>query len=268
MKNITLCADDYGQNQSISQAIIALLEKNRLSATSCMTTGAKWPEYAKWLHPWIERADIGLHFNLTEGHSLSGQLAFLPLSKLLFKAYWRFLKQSAIEAELHAQLDAFESALGRLPDFVDGHQHIHQLPVIRQALFHVYEKRLRSVNCYLRCVYHPRFFLRPDRFKEIIIQLLGARAFKKMAMRGKIPHNSSFSGIYPFADRKPYSQRFPRFLAEVSDGGIIMCHPGLSPSTEADMIAEARYREFLYLESDAFVMDCFHAGVSIKKRGV
>src|SRR5438445_12446121 len=116
MKKITLCADDYGQNQSISQAIIALLGKNRLTATSCMTTALTWPEHAKWLHPLVQQADIGLHFNLTEGTPLSSNLmnshGFLPLSPLLFKAYWRALNRVAIESELHAQLDAFEAAMG------------------------------------------------------------------------------------------------------------------------------------------------------------
>jgi chitin disaccharide deacetylase len=104
MKKITLCADDYGQNQSISQAIIALFEKNRLSATSCLTSSLFWPEHAKWLQPFANQVDIGLHFNLTEGKPLSHDMlsahGFLPLSQLILKAYARRLNREAIEAEL------------------------------------------------------------------------------------------------------------------------------------------------------------------------
>ncbi len=268
MKKIVLCADDYGQNQSISQAIITLLEKKRLSATSCMTTSSLWPVHAKWLQPLVDQADMGLHFNLTEGKPLSGKLAgshgFLPLSKLVLKAYWRLLNRSAIEAELHAQLDAYEAAMGRMPDFIDGHQHIHQLPVIRQALLNVYEKRLRMTNSYVRCVHHPRSYGQMN-VKRLIIQLLGASAFKKMLVKHKIPHNASFAGIYPFTDSKQYARFFPRFLAQISEGGVIMCHPGLA-SVDGDSIAKARYDEFLYLDSDQFVLDCFRAGVTLCRK--
>ncbi len=37
-KNIILCADDYGISHSVDRAIIDLLDKNRLSAVSCMTS--------------------------------------------------------------------------------------------------------------------------------------------------------------------------------------------------------------------------------------
>ncbi len=263
MKKITLCADDYGQHQSISDAIIALLEKNRLSATSCMTSSPRFAMDAERLQPFIRRADIGLHFNLTEGSSLSGQLAFLPLSRLILKACAYLLKPSAIEAELHAQLDAFEASMGKLPDFVDGHQHIHQLPGIRDALFRVYEKRLRKTNSYLRCLYHPASHV--NSFKGRVIQLLGARAFKKRVVKENIPHNSSFSGIYPFSKSKHYARIFPHFLAEVKDGGMIMCHPGLSSHDPSDALLKSRYQEFLYLNSDDFLRDCFRAGVSLQR---
>lgn len=278
MKIIGLCADDYGQNQSISQAIIALIEKKRLSATSCMTTSVLWPTHAKWLKPWVDQVDIGLHFNLTEGAPLSEKLAhshgFLPLSKLLFKAYWRMLNKSAIESELNAQIDAFETAMGRLPDFIDGHQHIHQLPVIRNVLLKVYEERLRKTNCYVRCVHDPKVYMRMrgrNYIKSLIIQLVGASAFKKKVIKRQIPHNSSFAGIYRFTDSVRYSTIFPRFLAQINNGGIIMCHPGLLSviSNDTDEIARARQDEFLYLESNQFVLDCFEAGVVLGKlRGV
>ena len=120
MKTIILCADDYGQNESISQAIIMLLEKNLLSATSCMTNARDWQDHAKLLINFKDKADIGLHFNLTEGKPLSSAMTkMLPLGRLVMQSYWRFLDVSVIEAELNAQLDAFYSAMGQLPHFID-----------------------------------------------------------------------------------------------------------------------------------------------------
>ncbi len=258
IKQITLCADDYGQNQSISQGIIALLEKNRLSATSCMTSSPDWSAHAKWLQPFAEHADIGLHFNLTEGKPLSAKAGFLPLSQLILKAYACQLKESFIKAELNAQLDAFAAAMGRLPDFIDGHQHIHQLPVIRDVLMSVYEERLRTTNSYIRCLYEPYL---SSTLKGAIIQLLGAKTFKKNLIQHRIPHNSSFAGIYSFAHSAHYSRIFPSFLAQIKEGGLIMCHAGLSSQNTEDRIAKTRYHEFVYLKSDDFVSDCFQAKV-------
>ncbi len=41
----------------------------------------------------------------------------------------------------HRQLDLFEAALGYPPDHIDGHQHVHALPVVRQALIDVVARR-------------------------------------------------------------------------------------------------------------------------------
>jgi predicted glycoside hydrolase/deacetylase ChbG (UPF0249 family) len=271
MKHIIFCADDYGQNTTISQAIIMLLKKNHLSATSCLTTSNEWLTHAKWLEPYKNQADIGLHFNLTEGKPLSPQLkqlqpAFLPLSRLLIQSYLRQLDKNAIEAELNAQLDRFIEGLGQAPHFVDGHQHVHQFPVIRDALLNVYEKRLRSHGVYLRCVNNPGIWPNvrvSGYFKQCIIQLTGANTFKKALIKKRIPHNQSFSGIYDFKDAEEYASIFPSFIQNAREGGLIMCHPGLENSAEKDEIRYARQQEYRFISSDEFSQLCNANGVIV-----
>lgn len=249
MKHFILCADDYGQNPAISQAIIHLVEKKRLSAVSCMTNFAHWSQHARDLVPYESKVQIGLHFNLTDGPSLSGQIQMNTLGKLLLNCYLRRVDKQAIAAELNAQIDAFVAGMGRLPDFVDGHQHVHQFPVIRDVLLAVYEKRLRGQGTYIRCVYDPKAFFRyqaPAYLKRVIIQLTGARALKRELIKRQIPHNTSFSGIYDFAEGENYALIFPQFMAEIAEGGLIMCHPGLG-GEEGDSIYRARRYEYEYL---------------------
>ncbi len=249
MKHIILCADDYGQNADISQAIIALIQQSRLSATSCLTTFSHWKMHAKWLEPFKNQIDIGLHFNLTEG-----KLCRIPassLGKLLLFSQLRFISQQKIEEELHAQLDQFESEMKMPPRFIDGHQHVHQFPVIRDALLSVYEKRLWQHPVYFRCTDSAI-----TDFKNLIIQFSGARAFKKKLIAKKIPHNASFLGIYNFASPQ-FEKTFQKFLSEISEGGLIMCHPGLKNNEmNSDKIAQSRGGEFHYLSSQQFVEDC------------
>src|SRR5262245_51710288 len=109
MKNIVLCADDYGQAPPISAGILSLIKHRRLSAVSCMVNTPFWREHAQWLKPYSSQIDIGLHLNLTEGKPLSETYqavhgdTFFPLPTVLRRTFLRVLNQDAIAAECQAQ---------------------------------------------------------------------------------------------------------------------------------------------------------------------
>jgi hypothetical protein len=271
MKSITLCADDYGQNTAISQAIITLLREKRLSAVSCMTSMPQWLEHAAWLTPFKAQADIGLHFNLTQGKPLSSAFiaaygeTFPSLPTLLRKCYLRQLNKNAVLAELLAQLEQFVVGTGHLPDFIDGHQHIHQLPVIRRLLIDVYRSHLKKHHSYIRCTYHAKSWFRFQEPKRIIIQLCGAFTLKRLLLLEKIPHNGTFSGVYHFAATKRYADLFTQFLRESEDGGLIMCHPGLEIHSPEDEIAASRPLEYGYFSGAQFLEACNQENVVITR---
>jgi predicted glycoside hydrolase/deacetylase ChbG (UPF0249 family) len=250
-KSIVLCADDYGQAPAISQGVIDLLKNGRLSAVSCMVTTAYWPLHAKWLLPYQSQVDIGLHLNFTDA---------LSLPHLMVKAVFRRLSLKAVLAEIHAQLDAFEAAIGTLPDFIDGHQHVHQFPVIRDALMQAYDERLKMKKPYIRVINGSL-----NSFKKWIIYALGTQSLTREIDKRKIARNQSFSGIYSFNKASHYDLLFPAFLAETGADGLIMCHPGLPSSDPNDSIAISRYFEFQYLSGMKFKMDCEEAGVMISR---
>ncbi|OGT53817.1 MAG: hypothetical protein A3E84_02220 [Gammaproteobacteria bacterium RIFCSPHIGHO2_12_FULL_42_13] len=273
MKHITLCADDYGQNLAVSQGIIALLRDNRLSATSCLTNAPEWPSHAKALLPFHGRADIGLHFNLTEGKALSPAFirhygaTLLSLPVLMRKAYLRQLDSAAIEDECHAQLDQFVRAVGQLPDFIDGHQHVHQLPVVREVLVKVCASRFQGHCFYMRCVNDKLTatdWLQGQWLKKSII-LLSTPWFQRLLRHVQIPHNQSFSGIYSFAKAKDYRAIFPHFLDMTKEDGLILCHPGLDSSAVDDSIAWVRGYEYRYLSSEQFLQDCAQRNIVISR---
>jgi chitin disaccharide deacetylase len=271
-KYIVLCADDYGQAPAISQGIVTLIQNGRLSATSCMVNTPYWREHAAWLTPYFAQIDIGLHFNLTEGKPLSQAFAncygntLMPLSLLMRKAFFRQLDGAVIEAECQAQLDSFEQALGVLPRFVDGHQHVHQFPIVRDALLRVYEQRLRSNASYVRVTSEK---IKPmdivANFKKVMIVALGSWGLKRLLKAHHIPHNQTFAGIYNFSQAGRFGELFTEFLQKVDDGGLIMCHPGLASSGDNDAIAYARPQEYRYFFSGRFLEDCLDEGVTIKR---
>lgn len=271
-KRVILCADDYGFNAQVSAGIIELLKAQRLSAVSCMTNMPAWKTQALYLNAYKHNVDIGLHFNLTDGSPLtaansfcSKQNRFFPLKTVISKAYTRQLNKHMLKQELKAQIAAFMAELGVLPNFIDGHQHIQQLPVIRQALIEVYQElKLQGKSVYIRLSMGPTLPKRA-KIKALFIRLLGANTWRKKLVKAGIPHNSSFSGIYDFSDSAQYAEIFPDFLTDVNTRGIVMCHPGGTSSDPQDSIRLARVAEYNYFNSEQFIAACQQAGCQLSR---
>lgn len=257
-KIIRLCADDYGLNPAVSLGIRELIGLNRLSAISCMVNFPDFPDHARALLALDRtRIRIGLHFNLTEGDSLSKPgLPLKGLKRLLLKSHLRQLNPKEIRQELEAQLACFADNFGFMPDFIDGHQHVHQFPQVRDALIAVWQTRLKSA--WIRCTY-PFVSPSPFRVKAAILAITGGFAFKKLLKRLSVPHNIGFAGVYDFSVQTDYGEYFRSWLRHAKTHTLIMCHPG--HRADNDPIAASREAEFAYLGSEQFLKDCEHYGI-------
>ena len=137
-KKIILCADDFGQNQGISEGILNLASQGRISAISCMVNTASWHPQCASLRKYDE-IGLGLHLNFTHGEPLSVEWqrevgdVFPSLSALILKS----ISSKVIFAEIEAQIAQFKQDISAWPTFIDGHQHIHQLPLISDCLLQV-----------------------------------------------------------------------------------------------------------------------------------
>lgn len=229
MKNFILCADDFGETQDICDGILELAAKQRLSAVSCMSNMPYWHENSAKLIEYKDHIAIGLHFNLP------GKI--LPW---LIKSHLGLLNKAKIKQELINQIELFRQATGFLPDFIDGHQHVHQLPIIRQILLEVYTSYYPQKSAFIRNTVGYSSSL-----KAKIIQHTGGVGLKKLLHKLEIPHNTNFSGIYNFSDSKDYHHYFPTFLTETDNNGLIMCHPG----------RHKRQHELNYFLSDSFTTE-------------
>lgn len=239
-KQVIVCADDYGLNPVVSQGIRQLVEMNRMSAVSCMVNAPNFAEEAKALLLINSPIKIGLHFNLSDN-----------LIALLLKCHLRLLSKKRIKIELNNQLDLFTEHFNHPPDFIDGHHHIHQFPVIRECLLEVYQQRLSSSDIYIRCTY-PIITLPQYRLKSWILSITGGRAFHKRLKQLGIPHNSTFAGVYNFSSETNYQQLFQHWLSKASNLTLIMCHPSASNSPD-DSIALCRQKELDYFMSKMYL---------------
>ena len=255
---IVLCADDFALHPAIDDAVLRLARQGRLSATSCMTTSPRWAEAARALADAPAALATGLHVNLTEGHGGAAP----SLGAVLLDAYARRLDGIRLRRQIGDQLDAFEQRMQRAPDFVDGHQHVHQLPVGRDALLDVLGRRYadpgRTPTIRTTVPAHWSW----NAGKAGVLALLGGLHFRGRLHDRGLRHNHDFAGVYGFDAATPadYGRHMDRWLAGCRDGTLMMCHPADAPVT-GDAIAAARVVEFGYLASDAF-------GDALRRHGV
>jgi predicted glycoside hydrolase/deacetylase ChbG (UPF0249 family) len=247
---IIVCADDYAIAPGVSRAIRRLATAGRIDATSCMSTTAFWPDEGRTLRATGAPIEVGLHLALTgPGGSSLGRLARAAFSGRL--------DREAVEADIARQIDAFERVWGSPPDFIDGHQHVHQFPTIRAAVLALWDRRLDRERTWLRITDAGigavlRAGVAP--LKSLAIAALG-RAMKHSARRAGIRTNDGFGGVYDFSGRQPYGEMFERMLAQASGRTVVMCHPGEVDGDlkAADILVDMRAVECAYFESDAYI---------------
>jgi predicted glycoside hydrolase/deacetylase ChbG (UPF0249 family) len=270
-----LCADDYGLAPGIGVAIRDLLGRGRLSAASCMTVGPHWEEEGRALAAFRTHADLGLHLTLTDQRPLGPMPLLAPqgrlpsLARLAARAYAGLLDRREIAAEIERQIDRFLAVTGGLPAFLDGHQHVHLLPTIRDLVVEAVARRLAPAGAYLRLCDEPLAGIarRGIAVTQAAALSLMARGLRRRAARYGIPGNRGFRGVRSFAERRPVSAVFRAFLADAAPGLLVMCHPGLVDEAlvAADPLTRPREAEYRYLAGDAFALDLRRAGVRLAR---
>jgi hypothetical protein len=248
-RRISLIADDYGISPAVNAAIRDLAARGRLSGTSVMMPAPSLVAAAP-------RVAIGLHTTLTApfrpltpGFAPTRDGAFLPLAAVMARGCLGRLDRQKIAAEIAAQLAAFATAFGRPPDFVDGHQHVQLVPVVRDALLAVTQQMaprawVRQCGSVRRSMSDP---------KGLLIDWL-SRRFRARAETLGIRTNPAFAGTYTFDETAQIAALFPRFLDGLPDGGVVMCHPGEVDDElrRLDPLTDLRAREYAYFAGDEF----------------
>jgi predicted glycoside hydrolase/deacetylase ChbG (UPF0249 family) len=261
LRHIWLCADDYGLSPAVSVAIRDLLARRRINATSVMIPAPSFsPSEAGALDAAAAgQSAIGLHVTLTApfrplsaGFAPTRDGTFLPLAAMAGRALAHWLRPEDLEVEIARQFAGFQAVFGRAPDYVDGHQHIHVFPQVREALLSVIkdvapQAWLRQCG---RSAAAPKSLADP---KGYVLDALSAR-LTVLAGRAGVRTNPAFAGTYSFAPGAEYTSLFPGFLDGLPDGGVVMCHPGKVDDElrRLDPLTDLREREYAYFLGDEF----------------
>ena len=213
-----------------------------------------------------KRAAMGLHVTLTAPFKpLSADFVplregkFLPLNKTLRAAAASTLRPEALLIEIATQLRRFIDAFGRTPDFLDGHQHVHLFPQVRDAFLRAVAQGAPDAWVRQCGRAHPR--RRPHDRKALTLDILSV-GFRRKAKRLGIRANPAFAGTYSFNAEAKFAKIFPRFLSGLPDGGLIMCHPGFVDGElkALDSLTTLREHEFAFFNSDNFPQNTGRGG--------
>jgi predicted glycoside hydrolase/deacetylase ChbG (UPF0249 family) len=255
-RRIVLCADDYGYAPGISRGIRELLARERLSATSCMVAFPEFENDGPLLKPFLRRADLGLHFTLTTSRTIAS---------VAWEAHVYPPSLARIVTELERQVVKFTDVVGRPPDYIDGHQHVQVLPVIRDAVVQV----AKRIGAYVRNTTDPigrEMVDRPGMLESIYLAR-ASRRLLALAHTAGVPTNRGFRGVRTFREKAPFRDLFRRMIRNVGDGCLVMCHPGYADLVlaERDPVQNVREDELRYLAGPDFPRDLAEEGVVISR---
>ncbi len=253
LPRLILCADDFAFSRQTSETIAALARAGKLNATSCMAVMPGWTDDAELLRDLPSHVEVGLHLTLTGEVPLTHMPETAPdgvlpdIDPLCRLAARHLIALDEIAREVRAQFDAFIGVLGRPPAFVDGHQHAHALPGIREIV--LAETARRAPAAWVRdCTDGVLAMLSRPFVGKAIGSAYHCRGLRQDAARHGLRCNEGFAGHYDFA--RDYGTILPKFLRRPGKMHLVMCHPGAG-HRDGDAIAAARPREAAALQAAA-----------------
>jgi chitin disaccharide deacetylase len=263
LRRLRLCADDYGISPAVNRGIRDLVAGGRINATSVMVGTPSFDGgEARALDAAVAAgrgAAVGLHLTLTAPFRPLGSYrpiaadgTFLSLRQMLARGLAYALDGRAAAAEAEQQIEAFRRAFGRSPDFIDGHQHMHLLPQVGDALLAVMKERTPAAWV-RQCGRTSPLLKRGSHAKAHLLDVLSRRMRSRSRSLG-VPTNPGFAGAYNFGHATAYGAVFATFLEGLPDGGVVMCHPGFVDREleRLDHLTVMREHEYAFFAGETF----------------
>ena len=275
IRPLILCADDFGLTPGVNEAILDLCARGRLSGVSAMVTAPAWRADATRLRDFggASGVEVGIHLCFSEFPPLTAAPSLAPggrprgQGRLLAAILAGRLRRREIVAEIARQIETFAGAVGRLPDFLDGHHHAHQFPLLGRLVIEAIAARAPAWRPWLRvCADRPSGILGRGRgvLDAATASLLG-QGLRRRARAAGIATNEGISGFYKVREAASYAQIFPDFLRATGPRHLVVCHPGrcADAAERARPWMACREHEYAFLAGEDFAALCARAGVRV-----
>lgn len=247
-------ADDFGETLEITAGICSGIEAGVVTSTTIMANMPGTLHALERARALAERASFGVHLNLCEGRPLTtGSTLMDPEGRfhrkraLFARSVCGRLSLRELEAEIQAQISRVHDSGVRI-SHVDGHKHLHQLPMVSTAVANVL----------------PRFGIRRVRITRLrnaqaargaaslvreMMSWQAAAIFRRAGLRSPI-RTLDLTRLLP--DERGMSHR--SIPSVVDERGVVelCCHPG-TPAADRDKPGSHRRADELdYLLSPKF----------------
>lgn len=255
-------ADDFGLSPGVNKAIVDLAERGIINAVSCILVyNDKDLRKDSWLLK-NTGVKLGIHFTLTskmgwplskiaqESKLIGGGGQFHSSTLLALLSYCGQLDPNIILSEFKAQLAVFREIFHQNPYFLDSHEHVHQLPRIREAFFQLIEREhlqssLIRTTAQLMSPGHSPL----DLAKRFFLRHQGRNFLKRV-------HLKLYRDIGPLVCNLDYGSTSTKAFSRCQEiatrrSATWLTHPGEVDDLlqSRDSLTEGRLREYTYLLS-------------------
>jgi predicted glycoside hydrolase/deacetylase ChbG (UPF0249 family) len=247
-------ADDFGETPEITQGILRGIEAGVVTSTSIMANmpgTADALRRAPGLAPW---ASFGVHLNLCEGQALTSGPTLVDAEGRLHGKRALFLRSvtgrlslAELEAEIFAQIARVRDAGVRI-SHVDGHKHLHQLPIVSTAVANVLPgfaiQRVRITRL--------GRVTRVRNIQTLVRECLAVKASRKFHLAAlRSPVRTLDLG--PFMPMGARLAMAPGALVDRQGPVELCCHPGTEAADRDKAGSHRRFAELQFLLSSRFV---------------
>ena len=239
-----LHADDLGLARGVDAAIIDLAQSGRLQGASLLANG---PSAADAMEAWRNLAEpppLTLHLCLTEGHRLAkcpdlpSGFGTLLLASLLPWQRRRIAPQ--LRTVLQQQISRYRQLTGLSHIRLDGHQHIHLVPLVLDAVLDLAPSE--SIT-WMRTTREPlpeglslrlwwRSLQTGGLIKWLVLQLLSGLAIPRLRRAG-LETNLRFAGVlfsgsmFGKAFRRSWETAYSSNTIHPDTRPVVLIHPAL-----------------------------------------
>ena len=254
-----LHADDLGLAPGVDQAILTLMGTGQLDGASLLVDGpSSETAVARW-KGLPSRPPLTLHLCLSEGPQPE-HCPDLPASfgQLLLASFWpahgRRLRPQ-LEQSISHQIRRYRQLCGEPAHRVDGHQHIHLVPlvldvVLQQPDIHWIRTTTEPLPSHLPLKLWLFTLHGGGMLKWLILRLLTAIARPRLKAAG-IATNPLFAGVL-FTGRMA-GEPLEAAINELNDGDLVLAHPAApnqsAPNKDASLLRQGFGLSSAFLQS-------------------
>lgn len=233
MIRVIFNADDLGFSMGINRGIAYCFKRKAVTSTSIF---ANMPatSHAISLSRKNKISDIGIHLNLTNGKSMTGNNSLTNKEGGFFNAYILFYRLTLglvnmqdVDNELKAQIDYIIDK-GIFPNHIDFHMYMHSYSSLNNICIRLCSKygikKMRH-NYDSNLVRDYKRFFDFQYYKLLMIKSIGKNQRETIKKNG-IKTPDYFHGILQMSSKDRFSY-FLELIKNLKDGvNEIMCHPG------------------------------------------